>query len=949
MQVERTELIRILEQRIDTESTVPRLRLRRGVNCVRQFMRREESSDQSACDVVTKVLMQNSPALDFLVDGDIRDSNSRGPNSALLQERVGSLPLSLVLDTSDRIERLMQVARDISSFSTASRLRELLPVTLPQTRAGFIKLRKLSHEYLQGLSIVPDTNVATNAEKARGVLAVLDEQVLERARSDTLLQNQIAQEARGLAAIRFPQLLAGDSLVLTKLRNIIVERKLMVMRREAVAAGGAREYSRFELAVNEIIEQENVASTIDVHNLAEGVSLRKAVLTRGKELLRKRLKDAVTGDELLELFAQRTIQELTEERARAAIDTALLEAQRTTLTDVAKLSELPTIQIKLIESACRLMASDDSPKTGTEVVQLEPGSRPKAYQFVVPQVTIGKSQLVSPENLLRFGTTVSLAATRDELASRINELVAGSPEFNGYFTTSIDTADGVVEQPITFYTPERKTEMLFSMVGRGAGSKLAGTPLFELRDDIQGLTGTVTPELDTNLTLQSRYGARLIQNTVRLSPLRACVGQPYAEGLVAATQLVADAVDTVSGNLCRMLAPTNKVRVPVEEITAVARAHLSSLLNAPPTEMTPGRELLQMDYFLLYPPETRRQILETFMAQGNLEGLEPPLASLTREGKLRLTIFDISGGAGGVGISEMLSQKLLGKSSGHVDAYISALLASYETKTGRLPKTVLIVPREADLTLMNVEYTILEDALFRVPGIEAVGITTMEILEQCLEVSGRTGGKLTVPTLKGDVIAPDLIVKRFTFLGEGRCIGCRGDVLVTLPHGVVMEPSNASRLVASDKRINSPILAALTAKLAPLGVEVMPYLDLDLASCSLKGASDEIVQFMEQNKRRYPEIAFLGAVLKTTDKIPGREGVAGEVISAYSIPASVLSSLEMRRAFIGKKLRELALKGVKGVIVQPNVLSLVVDNEGTLLPKFELKMMAFARRKNSNG
>lgn len=946
MQAERTELVAIVEKRISTESTAARLRLRRGVNCIRQFMRREESGSQSACDVVTKSLMRNTPLINFLVDGDLRDSNGRGQNSAVLKERVDSLPLNLVLDTNDRIEQLMQIAKGVNSFESSFRLRGLLPVTVPQTRCGYTMLRKLSDKYFQVFGIAPDTSIAANAEKALRVLSLLTKQALTCARGDTALQKQIVQEARDVAAVRLPQLLADDSPLLTKLRKTIVERKLMVMRREAISAGGKRAYSRFELAVNEIIEQEDVSETIDPDSLPEGIAIEKAIFARGKELLRQHLECSVTSTELLELLTERTVQEVTNERTQAALATALLTTKHTALTDVAGLVEQPAIQSELLESAFQLMVADNSRKQDRAVVRLESELQPKPYQFVVPQITIGKSQLVSPENLLRFATGVSLAATRDELVARINELVINSREFSGYFTAPIDTVDGVIEEPITFYTPERKTEMLFSMVGRGAGSKLAGTPLFELRGDMQGIASVVNPDLDRDLTLQSRYGAWSFSTSVRLSPLHARIGQPYTDRLAEATRLVADAVDTVSGNLNKALAFTKKARVPVEKATSLVRANLSTLLNTTYTDKVPGRELLQMDYFLLYPPEVRRSILETFKAQGNLEGLGPRLASLTQEGKLNMTIFDISGGAGGVGISEILSQKLLGRTSGHMDAYISGLTASYEAKVGRLPKTVLIVPREADLTLMNVEYTVLEEALRQIPGIEAVAITTMEILEQCLIGNKRTGGKLTVPTLKGGVISPDLIVKRFTFLGEGRGTGYRGDVLVTLPNGVVIEPSSASRLIASDKRINSPILAALEAKLAQLGVEVIPFLDLDLQGSTLESATREIVQFMDENRKRYPEIEFLGAVLKTGDKVPGREGVAGEVISAYPIPASVIRSLEMRRAFIGKKLRELTLKGVTGVIVQPNVLSLVVDNEGKLLPKFELKMMAFATPRN---
>lgn len=665
------------------------------------------------------------------------------------------------------------------------------------------------------------------------------------------------------------------------------------------------------------------------------ISDSKSIFDLAKERLRKELEEGVTDEELLEVLTKSITRELLSERCADAIDLAVRENGITPNSVLGNPSILSDSAEAIIRTAIQNLRPKTVSRVETQTPRLENEQPPKPYTFTVPPVTIGKSQLIAPLNLLRFGTSVTTAQTSGDLGREVEALIASSREFDGYFSSG---------EAAFYYPPEKKAEMLFSMVGRGAGSKLAGTPLFELRDDMEGVDAVINSALNRNLEVKEKYGKRLIANSVRLSPLMARIGRQYKDRLTRATQLVAQGVDVVSGNLNSAINASGAKRIPVEEVTNFIRTNLNTLLNTPIDGRIPGRSVIQMDYFLLYPPEIRRRILETFKRTGSLENLRGTLARNTTEGNMRMTIFDISGGSGGVGITEILAQRLLGRSSGHMEAYLDALLGSYELRIGKTPEQIVIAPREADLTLMNFEYTVVEAAL-RARGILRVGITTLELLQQSIEVAERTGRRLQVPTLKGEVIAPELVIKRFTFPNEGRGVGYRGDIISEMPNGVILEPNNSSRIVASDKRINSQILTALEPQLDQLGVEVMPFLDIGITGRSLGSIADEIVGFMKANRKHYPEIDFLGAVLKTGDKIPGREGGAGEVISAYPVPASVIDNPEMQRLFIGKKIRELILKGVTGVIVQPNVLSLVVDNNGKLLPKFELKMMAFANQR----
>lgn len=1031
----------------------PASRLVRAVTVVKEFRRRAEQDGLAAASGIAEdTLIRNIPTLDYIVDGDLRNNSSQNSN---ISDRVGSLPEELVEDTQNKLNLLLSIADVAPSIASTRRLAAYLPLILPRTRDGLTALRFISTGY-KANGLLPNTDhLSTSLSNTAKQLLQLDSAVITAARKDEILLQSITEEAAEQARLRLPELIRERSDQIAEMRFLVAEDKMRVLRRETVQAGGAREYSKYEVLANQIIARDRLAEQSDELQERKNQTLEKArdavlgsiarrratqrvvalidsdpilcqalakrrrmssqellkadealkrevagntlnarpiilsiedrlafngeavmreerqkveqelqdpllfisqlsdeelqiirlgmpkisdsksIFDLAKERLRKELEEDVADEELLEVLTRSIVRELLSERCADAVDLAVRE------NGISPNSVLdnPSILSDCAENIMRTAIQNLRPKTvsriETQTSRLENEQPPKPYAFIVPPVTIGKSQLTSPLNLLRFGTSVTTAQTSSDLSREVEALIASSREFDGYFSSG---------EAAFYYPPEKKAEMLFSMVGRGAGSKLAGTPLFELRDDMEGVDAVINPTLDRNLEAKAKYGERLIANSVRLSPLMARIGKQYKDRLTRATQLVAQGVDVVSGNLNNAASASGAKRIPVEELTSFVRANLNTLLNTPIDGRIPGRSVIQMDYFLLYPPEIRREILETFKRSGSLENLRGTLAQNTVEGNMRMTIFDISGGSGGVGITEILAQRLLGRSSGHMEAYLDALLSSYELRTGKTPERIVIVPREADLTLMNFEYTVVEEAL-RARGVPRVGITTLELLQQSIEVAERTGRRLQIPTLKGEVIAPELIIKRFTFPNEGRGVGYRGDIIPEMPDGVILEPNNSSRIVASDKRINSQILIALEPQLDQLGVEVMPFLDIDITGRSLKSIADEIVGFMKGNREQYPEIDFLGAVLKTGDKIPGREGGAGEVISAYPVPASVIDNPEMQRLFIGKKIRELILKGVTGVIVQPNVLSLVIDNNGKLLPKFELKMMAFANQR----
>lgn len=1020
---------------------------------IREMRRRTEQDGLSAgAGVAEDILLKDIPTLGFIVDGNLRDSNS---NSADISIRVNSLPVELVEDTLAKTGFLLSLADAIPTTSVSRRLTAFLPVAMPKTQDGLTALKLIANGCRES-GLLPDMGtLKERVAETNRILSKLDKGVIESTKNGGEFLQAISEQAQEIARLRLPELIVGDSEQVAGMRTLLADDKIRVLQQETVKAGGVREYSRYEIACNEIIERDRLTEQTDeiqlkaseraekarelvlsviarkratgrvlnmidedpllckalanknrmspedllnadeitkrriannaldsrpiillieerkafsgeiilknerqklgpilrdpllceseltdeeketLARLSPNISDRRSVFDIAKDRFKKEVEDGISNEELLDALTKKITRELLLDMSSDAVDISLKEMGVNPNSVLSNPSALSPLVDGVIPVAIRNLKPKSKPRSEIKSPRIEIRRQEKTYEFTIPLVTIGKSQLVSPINLLRFGTSITTSETKDELSKTVEALIKSSKEFEGYFSPS---------EAAYYYPPEKKAEMLFSMVGRGAGSKLAGTPLFELRNDMDGIEGIIDPSLDRTLQSKKAYGTRVIANSVRLSPLVMRIGRQYKDRLVQATQLIAREVDVVSGNLRNVLENSPAGAMSVEKVTDYVRANLNNLLNTPNENKVPGRSVIQMDFFLLYPPEVRRKILETFRQDGSLVAMEKELARYSAEGNMKMTVFDISGGSGGVGISEILSKKVLGRESGHMRAYLGAMLGSYETRMGRLPKQVLIAPREADLTLMNFEYTEVEDALLSA-GIRSVGITTLELLQQSIEVAEKTGRELQVPTLKGTVVKPELIIKRFTFPNEGKGVGYRGDILTKLPNGVILEPNNGSRIIASDKRVNSQILTALEPELDRLGVEVMPFLDLDIAERPINELTNDVVRYMNSVRNRYPEVDFLGAVLKTGDKIPGREGGAGEVISAYPVPASVMKSSEMRRLFIGKKIRELILKGVTGIIVQPNVLSLVVDNNGVLMPKFELKMMAFANRR----
>ncbi len=501
-------------------------------------------------------------------------------------------------------------------------------------------------------------------------------------------------------------------------------------------------------------------------------------------------------------------------------------------------------------------------------------------------------------------------------------------------------------------------EQLFSFVGRGAGSRLAGSPLTLLDESTNGIKTKSLRDFPKNL--QGTYGSggnHMVENHFTLSPRKIVIGEPYADRLQKSSILVTRAINVVSQKLdyyIRVQGLSGRKIVPVEEIVEYSLLHIkdwvedNSLMDF---HGVPARTHQQMDYFFTPRASVKRRLIQDMKNRGQFsDQTKKILRTETQLGNLRLGIIDVSGGAGGTGLSERIASLAGFRTSGHIDAYIQSLLDGFYARKGRVPNNIILCPRKADLTLAAFEYIPVMERI-RKGGIRSE-IVLSEQLEEALNHHDGNNPFL-VKTWDGKMIVPELIAKRYTFLHSGQeKIGERGHVYTSLPGEVVILPSPVSRIPASDKRVNGSILEVLKTKLAHLGVDVIPTLELSIVE---ENVSELVIKkintFAHLNCIEYPEIYFLGLILKIDDKRPGREGKGDELLSVYPIPAGILKDnhnvLNKQETdkyihdMVAHRIQILREKGVTHIIVQPNLLSIFADGKDFM----ETKVLVYSMLK----
>lgn len=519
----------------------------------------------------------------------------------------------------------------------------------------------------------------------------------------------------------------------------------------------------------------------------------------------------------------------------------------------------------------------------------------------------------------------------------------------------------ILRKPIVIASTDMRMifEQFFSLVGRGAGSRLAGAPLTILDESTQGIKTQDINDSPNTINMSCKYGdTKEMSNNFALSPRKIVIGRPYANSMQEASILVVRAIDVVSRKLEEYILKQKlhgiKI-VPVEEIVEYALLQVKDWVLDPilmQYDGPPLRTHQQMDFFLVPSLKTRKILIEDIKNHENIlsNNAKKILQKETQEGNLRLAIIDISGGAGGTGLSESIAKLAGYESSGYMDIYIKSLITGYEVKMGKKPKNIVLSPRKADLTLAAFEYIPFVEKL-RKQGVQ-IEIILAEQLEEALHNYDKKK-PFQVKTWDGKMIIPELIAKRFTFLGEGQeKEGDRGYIYTSLPEGVVIIPSPASRIPASDKRVNGAILEVLRPQLKQIGVDVIPSISLSIVDRnSVEKVVNEIIKFGEINADEYPEIKFLGLILKVDDKRPGREGKGDEVVSAYPISAGIFQKISNTKNqqeikdfihnMLFHRINNLIDKGVQNIIVQPNLLTIFADGKDFM----ETKIVVYSRLK----
>ncbi len=539
-------------------------------------------------------------------------------------------------------------------------------------------------------------------------------------------------------------------------------------------------------------------------------------------------------------------------------------------------------------------------------------------------------------------------------------------------------------------------DQVFSSVGRSAGGRLAGVPLTTLHKDRVGIEVKTAKNIDNEFRVKYVYGKYFGENTFSIKKRRVKIGQPYTDRLIEASKLITQAIDLVGRHLdeyIRKNSSAKKNLFSVEKLSEFTLNNLGTWFKDKDFLTYDGlrsRTHQNMDYFFLPDKNIRKKIIEdTKENNGSMsDKLKNILEKETLQGNLKMTVVDISGGGGTTGLAQFVAKLLGYTESGSMDSYINSLVSTYKSKQGKTPRSIVICPRIDDLTLMSIEYMPV------VEGIKKWGINPYIVLAEQLEESfQKWDGKsqFTTVTWDGKTIFPELIAKRFTFLGAGLNNSTdRGYIRAKLPPGVEIIPSPASRIPASDKRINSKILELLKPNLKKLGVIVIPTkiirivdrnkiedFDNQLKKASLNNltklqelknqyvkqgveiAIKEIINFAKNNQDEWPEIGFIGLILKLDDKRPGRAGKGGELVSAYPIPSGILKAAVSKKTskdqekykfyleeIVTHRIYNLVNKGVYDIIMQPNLLTAFSDGEDFMETKLFVYVKPIEGEKN---
>lgn len=339
-----------------SQETKLRSGLARSVRVIADLRRQAEQNGLAAgSDVAEKVILQNIPVMEYVVDGDLR--TKLGPD-ANVEVRINSLPLELVASTQGRIDSLVSIMNAVLSIAPANRLEGYFPFALPKTREGFGALQFISTGYATVFGIPRDEMLVVGVSGTTKTLGALDSAVLIAARNDDSLINDLLEDARGLARQKLPELLEEDSSQIKKLRAIVAEQKLSRMRREVAKTDGDINYSKYELLINDIIEQEKLADQIE-----EAQKRKEAALEKPKETI------------LTNLTRRRAIQRVV----------SLLEADPLLCEALAKRERMTPEELLAADEATKRKAVNNVLNSRTIVLSVEERRAFNGYRVIADE------------------------------------------------------------------------------------------------------------------------------------------------------------------------------------------------------------------------------------------------------------------------------------------------------------------------------------------------------------------------------------------------------------------------------------------------------------------------------------------------------------------------------------------------------------------------------------
>lgn len=331
--------------------------LARSIRVVADLRRKAEQNGLAAgSHVAEQVILQNIPVMEHIVDGDLRTELGSDANN--IENRVNSLPLELVTDTQGRIHSLLSIMNGISSVASANRLERYFPLALPKTREGFGALQFISRGYATVFGIPRDEALVAGVNGTTRTLSVLDSAVSMAARKDEPLIKDLLEDVRGRARLKLPDLLEEDSDQVRGLRSMIAEQKLSQMRRKVVQTNLGKNYSEYEVLINDVIEKERLSEQTDDAQRKREVALEKAKEEVFANLARKRAIQTVVlslDEDLLLCAALAKRERMTTEELLTADESVKRRAANNALNGkIIVLSE----EQRRVFNASRILANE---------------------------------------------------------------------------------------------------------------------------------------------------------------------------------------------------------------------------------------------------------------------------------------------------------------------------------------------------------------------------------------------------------------------------------------------------------------------------------------------------------------------------------------------------------------------------------------------------------------